>query len=169
MGEVDGRQRDALVGDVLPDVELGPVRQRKGADALALLDATVIERPQLGSLVLGIPLAEAIAERVDPLLGARALLVAARTADRGVEAVLDHRVEERRRLELVPRRARAALLDDAALLDRRLDARHDQTFAELGHASITELDCLGEIVPRVDVHQGEREATRTERLLGEPQ
>ena len=46
----------------------------------------VVEVPQLGPLVLRIPLVEPVAERVDALLGARLLLVAARAAERGVEA-----------------------------------------------------------------------------------
>ena len=36
-GEVERHDRNVLEVDVLPDVELGPVRQRKDADALALV------------------------------------------------------------------------------------------------------------------------------------
>ena len=60
--EVDRRQLDLLVVDVLPDVELGPVRQREHADVLALAVAAVVEAPQLGALVLRVPLAELVAE-----------------------------------------------------------------------------------------------------------
>src|SRR5690606_7266269 len=35
-GEIERDDRDLLEPDVLPDVELGPVRHREGADALAL-------------------------------------------------------------------------------------------------------------------------------------
>ena len=48
--------------DVLPDVELGPVRQREHADVLALAVPAVVEVPQLGPLVLRVPLAELVAE-----------------------------------------------------------------------------------------------------------
>ena len=77
-----------LVGDVLPDVELGPVRQREHPDVLALAVPAVVEAPQLGPLVLRVPLAELVAEAEDPLLGPGLLLVAAGAAEHGVEAVL---------------------------------------------------------------------------------
>ena len=55
MGIVDRRQLDLLGTDVGPDVELGPVRQRKHANVLALVMATVVQVPQLGPLVLRVP------------------------------------------------------------------------------------------------------------------
>ena len=92
---------DALLGDVLPDVELGPVAQREHPDVLALVVAAVVEAPQLGPLVLRVPLAEVVAEAEHPLLGPGLLLVAAGTAERGVEAVLLDGVEQRRGLQAV--------------------------------------------------------------------
>ena len=47
LGEIQRHDRDVLQVDVLPDVELGPVRQREHADALALVLARVVEAPQL--------------------------------------------------------------------------------------------------------------------------
>src|SRR5262249_18805350 len=88
VGEVDRRQLEPLARDVLPDVELRPVRDREDADVLAAADARVVEIPELGPLGARIPLPEVVAEREDPLLRAGALLVAAGAADRGVEAVL---------------------------------------------------------------------------------
>ncbi len=167
--EVDRRQLEPLARDVLPHVELRPVRDREHADVLALADARVVEVPELGPLRARVPLAEVVAEAEDALLRAGALLVAARAAHRGVEPVLLDRVEQRRRLQLVPRRARPGLLDDAALVDRLLDARDDEALAELGDAAVAVLDHLGEVVARVDVHDRERELRRAERLLGEPQ
>src|SRR4051812_15060334 len=84
VGEVDRRDLEALLGDVLPDVELGPVAQREHADVLALADAPVVDAPQLRPLPARVPLAEVVAEAEDPLLRARPLLVAAGTAERGV-------------------------------------------------------------------------------------
>ncbi len=101
--EVDRRQLDVLAGDVLPDVELGPVRDREDAHVLALADPAVVDVPQLRALVLRVPLAVLVAEREDALLGPRALLVAPRAAERGVEAVLGDRVEQRRGLQAVAR------------------------------------------------------------------
>ena len=103
--EVDRRQLDLLVGDVLPDVELGPVREREHADVLALAVPAVVEVPQLGPLVLRVPLAELVAEREEALLGARLLLVAAGAAHHRVEPVLLDRVEQRGGLQPVARRA----------------------------------------------------------------
>ncbi len=61
------------------------------------------------------------------------------------------------------------LLDDAARVDRLLHRGDDEPLAELGHAPVAVLDHLGEVVPRVDVHQREGEAARAERLLGQAQ
>src|SRR3954469_17757769 len=121
--EVDLRELEILARDVLPDVELGPVRDREHPDVLALADACVVEVPQLRALVLGVPAAEVVAEREDPLLRAGPLLVAPRAAERGVEAVLGDRVEQRHGLQPVARGARPGLLDDAALVDRLLHGR----------------------------------------------
>src|SRR4029078_2355344 len=85
---VEGNDRDVLQVDVLPDVELGPVRQREDADRLALVLARVVEAPELRALALRIPAVLRAAEREHALLGARFLLVAAGAAERGVEGVL---------------------------------------------------------------------------------
>src|SRR4051812_13234469 len=167
--KVDLRQLQVLPRDVLPDVELRPVRDREHADVLALPDTRVVDVPELGTLRARVPLPEVVAEREDPLLGPGALLVAPRTADRGVELVLLDRIEQRRRLQPVSRRARPGLLDDAALVDRLLHRRDDQPLAELLHAAVAELDHLGEVVAGVDVHDRERELARPECLLGEPE
>ena len=72
--------------NVEPDVQLRPIRERKHADAFALVMAAVVKVPQLGALVFRIPLAERIAEGIDAFLGAGFFLVAARAAERRVEA-----------------------------------------------------------------------------------
>src|SRR4029077_13186168 len=78
--EVDQRQLQLLARDVLPDIELGPVRDREDADVLALADSRVVEVPELGPLHARVPLAEVVPEGEDPLLRAAALLVAPRSA-----------------------------------------------------------------------------------------
>ncbi len=129
----------------------------------------VVQRPQLGPLALGVPLAEVVAEAEHALLGAGALLVAAGTAERGVEAVLLDRVEQGRGLQAVARGAGAGLLGDAALVDRVLDGSDDQPLADVGDDAVAELDDLREVVPGVDVHDRERELAGAEGLLGEAQ
>src|SRR4029078_13282226 len=116
VGEVDRRELEPLDPGVLPAVEVGPVRQRAHAHVLALADAPVVEIPQLRALASRIPQPEVVAEREHALLRARALLVAPRAAERGVEPVLGDRVEQRRGLELVAR----GLVAYAAAVDRLL-------------------------------------------------
>src|SRR5690606_2002031 len=164
VGEVDRRQLDALGGDVLPDVQLGPVGQGEDADVLALAVAAVVEVPQLGPLVLRVPLAELVPEAEHPLLGPGLLLVAAGTAEDGVEAVLLDGLEQRHGLQAVAAGAGAGLLDDLAGVDGLLDAGDDQPQAQLGHPAVAELDDLGEVVPGVDVHDRERHLRRGEGL-----
>ena len=94
-------------GDVLPDVQLGPVGQREDPDVLALVDPAVVEAPQLGALVLRVPLAELVAEGEHPLLGPGLLLVAAGAAEQRVEAVLLGGLQQHRRLDPVARAVRA--------------------------------------------------------------
>src|SRR5436190_2257693 len=89
---------DAVLGDVLPHVELGPVADREHADALALAVLPVVERPQLGALVLRVPLTEVVPEAEHPLLGPSLLLVTTAATDGAVEAVCLERVEQRRGL-----------------------------------------------------------------------
>ena len=155
--------------DVLPHVELGPVGDREHPHVLALAVAAVVEPPQLGPLVLRIPLPELVTERVHPLLGPGLLLIAAAAAEHGVELVLDDAVEQRDGLQPVAAGAGPGLLTHPTLVDRLLHRRHDELDPELCDAPVAELEDLGEVVARVDVHHGERDARRPERLLGEPQ
>src|SRR5712671_3426698 len=54
---IDRGHGEPLALDVLPYVELGPVADGEHAHVLALRDARVVEAPQLGPLVLRVPLA----------------------------------------------------------------------------------------------------------------
>src|SRR3546814_21008750 len=61
--EIERHDGGLLACDILPDVEFGPVTDREDADALALGFPGVIEVPQLGPLLLGIPAVTCGAER----------------------------------------------------------------------------------------------------------
>ena len=98
---------------------------------LALLVAAVVEVPELGALVLRVPLAEAVAEGEDPLLGPRLLLVAAAAAEDGVEAVLLDPLEQGDGLVAVAAFEFVADLDPAGV-DLVLDRGDDQPQAQLG-------------------------------------
>ncbi len=89
--------------DVAPYIELGPVAQREDPDLFALFDAAVVERPRLGTLRPGIPLAELVAETQDSFFGAGAFLVAAGTAERRVELAGLQGVKQRAGLRPVAR------------------------------------------------------------------
>ena len=155
--EVQVRQRDVLARDVQPHVELGPVADREGAHVLARADARVEQRPQLGALLLRLPLAEAVAVAEDALLGARLLLVAPRAAHQHVEAVFLDRFEQRHGLVAVARFERVRQAHRAAL-DRVFQVADDEALAHLGHAPVAELDHLGEVVAGVHVQQREGQA-----------
>jgi hypothetical protein len=167
VSHVDRGERDPLLADVLPHVELGPVREREHAHVLAGLDEAVVEVPQLRPLRLRVPLAEVVAEGQDALLGPRPLLVAPGAAEGGLEAVLLERVEERHRLEPVARGARAGLLDHAALVDRVLDGCHDQLGADLLDHLVAVLEDLREVVARIHMHDRKRKRGGPEGLAGE--
>ena len=127
----------------------------------------VVEAPELGALVLGVPLAEVVAEGEDALLGAGLLLVAAGTAEEGVEAVLLRGLEQDRRLDPVARAV--GLLGHGAPVDRVLDRGDDELDVELVDPPVAVLEHLGEVQAGVDVHDRERDPSRREGLLGQPE
>jgi hypothetical protein len=77
------------------------------------------------------------------------------------------RVEQRDGLEAVARRPRAGLLDDPSAVDRLLHGRDEELGAQLGREAVAVRDHLVEVVPRVDVHEGERHRRGAERLTRE--
>ena len=87
-GEVELRDLDALLGGCRSRCR---ARSSSTAGSTRMLwpgeHAAVVEVPDLGPLVLGIPLAELVAEREHALLGAGLLLVAPAAAEQRVEAV----------------------------------------------------------------------------------
>ena len=166
VGEVDRGDLDALAADVVPDVELGPVRDREDPHVLALVEAAVVEAPQLGALHLGVPLAELVAVGVDALLGAGLLLVAPAATEGGGEAVLLEGVEQGADLEAVA--AGLAVVDDDAVGDGLLDAGHDQADAEPADPVVAAGEDLGEVVAGVDLEDRERDLGGVEGLLGQP-
>src|SRR5690606_21125636 len=85
MRKVNAGQFQLFALDILPDSHPGPVRDREGAKILTLVRTSVIEIPQLGALILGIPLAEAITETHDALLGTGLFFVAPRAANAAIE------------------------------------------------------------------------------------
>ena len=169
VGVVDGGDLELFLRDVHPDVELGPVGDGEDADVLARVDAGVVEVPQFGALVLGVPLAVGVAEAEDALLGPGLLLVAARPAEQRVELELRDGVQQRGDLHPVAGIVLSGLLHDAPRSQGVLHRADDQRFPELGGALVAERDDFGEVVPGVHVHQGEGEPSGTERLFRQAQ
>ena len=167
--EIERHHRNVLDVDVVPDVELGPVRERKHADALPWRDAAVQEVPELGALALGIPLALGAAQREHPLLGARLLFVAARAAESGVEPSSRQAVEQRLRFEQRAAALRAEGERLRAGVERFLVGVHDQAGADLRRVPVAEGDHLPELVAGVDVQQRKRDRAGIESLLRQAQ
>src|SRR6185295_13816298 len=154
--------------DVLPDIQFGPVADRKDAHVFARMHARVIEAPQLGALVLRIPLTELVAEREHALLGARLLLVAPGAADTGVELLRSDGFEQGDRLGHVAALVRPPQLDGATP-NRVLHRTYEQPHAQFRDASIAELYGFGKVMPGVDVQNGKWDRPRTERFLRQSQ
>ncbi len=162
--EVQRHDRDVVQVDVLPDVELGPVRHRKHADRLTLVHARVVYAPELGSLVLRVPAMLRRAEREDPLLGAALLLVAARTAKGGIEAVEVERLLQGLGLHHVGMDRRAVREWVYAFFYAVRVGVRNQLETVLVHHALAERVHLPELPARVDVQQRERRLGRVERL-----
>src|SRR5262245_7310982 len=60
---------DLFLNDVLPDIPLGPIREREYPHSLAFVNRSAVKGPQLRPLPAWVPLAECIAQRKDPLFG----------------------------------------------------------------------------------------------------
>jgi hypothetical protein len=163
-GEIERHDRDALEVDVLPDVELGPVRQGKHADGLPRVLPRVVEAPELGPLVAGVPAMVRRAEGEDPLLGPALFLVAPRAADRGVEAVGVERQLQRLRLHHVSVDLRSVRDGTDPLTETVFVHEHDELHAQRLHRGIAKLVHRPELPRRVDVEQREGRRRGEERL-----
>ena len=168
LGEVQRHHGNVFGVDVGPDVDLGPVRQREHADAVAAAQPAVVEVPEFGALVLRVPAMLRIAEAEHALLGAGLLFVAARATDGGIAAVLVERLLERLGLHDV---------GVARAMRERRNARglagfvrvDDELGVEALGGLVAERDHFLELPARVDVQQREGNAAREEGLAGQVQ
>ena len=117
--------------------------------------ATVVDVPEFRALGPWIPLAELITEAEHSLLGAGLFLVAARAAEHGVEAMLVDAAQQGRGLQAVTRGAWSGLLDDGTRVDVVLHTADFQPQVVAADRLVAESDDLVEVVPGVDVHDGE--------------
>ena len=86
MTEVDPGHFNSLLADVLPDVQFRPVAQGKDAHVFADVEPGIVEVPDLGPLIIRVPLAECIAEAEESLLRPRLLLIAPSSTDAAIES-----------------------------------------------------------------------------------
>ncbi|CAM5405533.1 hypothetical protein TPAU25S_02600 [Tsukamurella paurometabola] len=127
----------------------------------------VVQVPQFGPLLLRIPLAESVAQREDPLLGAGPLLVTAAAAEHRIEAVLGDRIQQRHRLQRIADAIGA--LFEPAIGEVVLHRRHVQAEVVLLDHLVAEGQHLRQIVTGVHVQQGEGQRRRPEGLDREVQ
>src|SRR5580693_2392168 len=162
--EIERDHGDALLMEVDPNVELGPVRERKHADALAFPFAPVVKAPRLGPLPFRIPAVLGIPKRKHPLLGARALFIAPGAAERYVEPILVERLTQGLCLHDVG--VQFGAVTDRADAPRQalLIGMHDEPKSKLVDTTIAERDHLAEFPGRIDMQQRERQLRRIERL-----
>ena len=156
LGKVEIDHRNLFLVDVLPHVHLRPVGERKDANAFAGMNARVVEVPQLGALVLRIPLAGAVAEGIDALLGAGLFFIAPRAAKGRVEVVVAQRIKQRLRLEQ-PAAALGVERDGiGARRDGRLIAPDQQLRAHFARHLVAKGKHLRELESGIDMQQRKR-------------
>ena len=166
--EVKRHDRNFFEVNVLPNVKLGPVRQRKDTDAFAFVDFAVVEVPQFGALVLGIPGVVLVAEGVDAFFGTRLFFVATGTTERCVKFVFVERLFQRVGFHNVGVDVATVRVGADALFDAFFVDVDDQFPAQLFADEIfAERDHLLELPSRVDVHQREGRLGRVEGFFGE--
>ncbi|MCY1437353.1 hypothetical protein D9M71_535110 [compost metagenome] len=120
--------------------------------------------PELRALLLGVPAVLRGADREHPLLGARLLLVAARAAERRIEAVLVQRLLEALGLPDVGMQGRAVVEGVDPALDALGIDVHQQLQAQALGGLVAEGDHLAELPGGVHVQQGEGRLARGEGL-----
>ena len=116
VGEVEAGHVYLLLQDILPDIHLGPVGDGEDTEVLAHGLTTIEDIPQLGTLILGIPLSELIAMTEETLFSARFLFITACSAYSSVEVVLFEGVQQRGSLQLIARSVVASLFFDTSLV-----------------------------------------------------
>ena len=154
--------------DVLPHIQLGPVRQGEHADAFAAILARVVQRPELRTLILGVPAMLRGAKRKHALFGAALFFVPAAAAECRIEAVLIQSLAQRLREHDVGIRGAMGPRFDAAT-HALIIGVHQEFQAVFFGGGIAEFEHLAKIPPRCDLQQRERRLPGRKRLAREMQ
>jgi len=168
-GKVKRDDGDVFGVDVLPDIELGPIRERKDAQAFARMNARVENVPEFGTLIARVPLAALIAKRKDAFFGAGTFFVAARAPDSGIETAVAQTVEKRGGFECAATALGAPVEGIGAFVEGGAVGVDDQVEAEFGGVAITKLDHFLEFVAGIDVQKREGNGAGKEGFLREAQ
>ena len=128
----------------------------------------MVDVPQLGALVLGIPAVRCRAEGEDALFRAALFLVAARAAEGRIEPVLVERLLEPLGLPHVGMQRAVIEGIDPALLGLGVLV-DDQVHPGVPRCLLAQLVHVLELPGRIDMHQREGRGRRIEGLLGEVQ
>ena len=131
------------------------------------MDASVVDVPELGALVLWVPLAGLIAEGVDALLGARLLLVAACAAEGGIEAIVTQTVEQGLGLEQTAAALGVERDGVGSSGDGALVAPHQQLGAHLAGHLVAEGNHFAEFEAGIHVQKRKGDGPGKECLLGQ--
>ena len=154
--------------DVLPDVQLGPVRQRESPDAFGLGFAGVVKLPQLGPLVFRIPAVVGRAEREDPLFRAALFFIPACAAKGHVEIILGQRLFQTIGFPHVG--VQAAVIERVDALFHRFGILiNDQIHPGILRRLFAQRIHVAELPRRIDMQQRKRRRRRVKRLLGQMQ
>ncbi len=92
---------------------------------LALVQFAVVVVPQLRPLVARVPLSRGIAERINPLLGARFFFIAPGAAKCRIETTLCQRIQQRARLQQAAAFLRSQRKRSSAVIKRLLIFMHN--------------------------------------------
>src|SRR5690606_28486315 len=148
--EVKRHDRDVLKVDVLPNIELGPIRKRKDAQALAFVLPAVVLMPELGTLPFGVPAMLGRTEREHTFLRARLLFIASSAAESGIEPELVERLLQGLRLHDV-RVNCGAVSEGADSLRQPFFVDVDEELEpELSHHFVAKRDHFPELPRRID-------------------
>jgi len=168
-GEVQRHNRDAFEVDVLPDIQLGPVRQREHANRFAFVDVAVVDVPQLGPLIFRVPAVLAVTEGIHALFGTGFFFIATRTTKGGIKTVF------------VQSLLQALGLHDIGMLGAAVGERvnplchavrvdvSDQVQAQLGDHLVAKAVHLLEFPLGIDMHHRKRQLAREKRLASKVQ
>src|SRR5215813_3243151 len=164
--KVERHHLDFLLDDVLPDVALGPVGQRKHAHRFAFVNSAAVERPELRTLTPRVPLTECVPQRKHAFFRARSFFLAAGSPDRRVELIFVQGVEQCSRFQLAAAPRDTELQRMSAGCDRVFVTMYDESRADFFAEAIAKFDHLFELITCVDVKEWERQRSWIEGFPG---